>query len=459
MMKKLLLVAAGLLFIQLLFADIPTGYYNNAIGNGYVLKTQLYNIIKGHTSVSYNPSVWDAIYTTDVKPNGYVWDMYSDKPGGSPAYDYTLGDDQCGNYSGEGSCYNREHSFPKSWFDDASPMYTELFHVYPTDGYVNGKRSNFPFGEVGSASWTSTNGSKLGTSNYPGYSGTVFEPIDEYKGDFARTYFYMATRYENVISSWPGSAMLDGTNEQCYSDWALAMLIEWHENDPVSQKEIDRNDAVYAIQHNRNPFIDHPEYVNKIWGDGGNILPTISNIVITPTEPSATDIVGVSAIITDSDGSVSSAELHWGLSSGALSNNIAMSISSGDTFVTNSEIPVQEGGAVVYYEIKATDNNSEYAISSEYSYEVSTSIGIDYLSDNFISIYPNPTTGKVNFELKNTNKINALSIFNITGEKIIQINQLNNINYTIDLSNYPKGIYLVCVGNNEFNSVRKIILK
>ncbi len=254
----------------IIFASIPPGYYDTATGTGEALKTQLYNIIKGHTSKSYD-YLWTAFQTTDKKSNGKVWDMYSDVPGGTPPYEYTFVTDQCGNYGGEGECYNREHSFPKSWFNDASPMYTDLFHLYPTDGYVNGQRSNYPFGDVGSAYWTSQNGSKVGTCSDPGYSGTVFEPRDDFKGDFARTYFYMATRYENVIASWEtydsnGDAVLDGTSYPCFEQWAIDMLLAWHTADPVSAKETARNDAVHLIQGNRNPYIDHPEWVQAVWG-------------------------------------------------------------------------------------------------------------------------------------------------------------------------------------------------
>ena len=389
MMKRFLLVVLGILLIQSLFADIPAGYYDGATGDGYTLKTQLYNIINDHTSVSYTPGVWNAIYTTDKKANGYVWDMYSDVPGGSPAYDYTLGDDQCGNYSGEGSCYNREHSFPKSWFNDASPMYTELFHLYPTDGYVNGKRSNYPFGEVGSASWTSTNGSKLGTSDYPGYSGTVFEPIDEYKGDFARTYFYMATRYENIIAGWEnnnsnGDAVLNGTSDQVYEEWYLNLIIDWHNNDPVSQKELDRNDAVYAIQDNRNPFIDHPEYVAQIWGgEVSNNPPSVTDVTNSPTNPSSSETVNITATITDSDGTITNAELHWGLSSGSLSSTIIMSVSTGDTYTSNSDIPAQTDGITVYYEIEAIDDSSDVTTTSVHTYIVDNNPSITILSEDF----------------------------------------------------------------------------
>ncbi|NOU46100.1 MAG: T9SS type A sorting domain-containing protein [Bacteroidales bacterium] len=253
-----------------LFAQPPAGYYNNAEGlKGQELQLALYNIIKGHTSRTYG-DLWTDFQSTDKTQNGKVWDMYSDVPGGTPAYEYTFGSDQCGNYNGEGDCYNREHSWPKSWFNDATPMYTELFHLVPTDGYVNGKRSNYPFGEVGNASWTSTNGSKVGSCDFPGYSGTVFEPIDEYKGDFARGYFYMATRYQNVIAGWEnydsnGDAVMNGTSYPAFEVWTVNLLLAWHTSDPVSAKEIARNNAVYGIQHNRNPYIDHPEYAAYVW--------------------------------------------------------------------------------------------------------------------------------------------------------------------------------------------------
>jgi endonuclease I len=181
------------------------------------------------------------------------------------SYEYTLYDDQAGNYSKEGDVYNREHSWPQSFFNEASPMKTDLFHIYPTDGYVNGVRSNYPYGETDVPNYTSTNGSKRGYARSGlGYSGIVFEPIDEYKGDFARTYFYMSTRYYGEDGNWDNWPMADGVE---LKDWAVDMLLVWHRNDSVSTKEINRNDAVYALQNNRNPFIDNPEYVEYIWGD------------------------------------------------------------------------------------------------------------------------------------------------------------------------------------------------
>lgn len=254
----------------------PGTYYQGiTTQSGYSLKTALHNLIKNHTAQGYG-AIWtfyanhslDTYYDND----GTILDIYAEKPFGSDSYSYTKVTNQCGSYSGEGDCYNREHSFPKSWFGGKiEPMNSDIHHIFATDGFVNAKRSGFPYGEVASATFTSTNNSKLGSATSAlGYNGTVFEPIDEFKGDLARAQLYMATRYQNVISSWQtnstyGNAILDGSSNKVFETWQLNMLLRWHANDPVSQKEIDRNEAAYLHQGNRNPFVDHPEYVERIW--------------------------------------------------------------------------------------------------------------------------------------------------------------------------------------------------
>ena len=243
-------------------AQPPPGYYDPTYGlSGWSLKQALHDIIDGHTVLQYS-ALWTAFQTTDDRSDGYVWDMYSDDPGGTPPYLYTFGTDQCGAYSGEGDCYNREHSFPSDWFNDLPPMNTDLFHIYPTDGYVNQKRGNLPYGEVGGADWTSQNGTKTGPCIFPGYTGDVCEPIDAYKGDLARGYFYMLTRYAPEATAWSCDMLSAGD----FTPWAEALLLQWHTADPVSTKEVDRNNAIYALQDNRNPYIDHPEWAAAIWG-------------------------------------------------------------------------------------------------------------------------------------------------------------------------------------------------
>lgn len=241
--------------------SIPAGYYDGTAGlRGYALLVALHNIIKGHTSISYSATA-NAFRNTDKRPDGNVWDVYSDVPGGTPPYEFAFG--PLGSGGSEGIAYNREHSFPQSWFGGSNlPMYSDLWIVYPTDSKVNGMRGNYPYGRVGTASWTSLNGSKLGNCISTGYSGTCFEPIDGYKGDLARSTFYVSTRYFNEDSSWPGGG---STNKSQLLKWAADQYYAWSTADPVSWKERVRNGAIYEYQHNRNPFVDHPEFVSAIW--------------------------------------------------------------------------------------------------------------------------------------------------------------------------------------------------
>ncbi len=267
-------VALFTLFALNAYAQGPNDsgtYYQAADGKkGAELKTALCGIIYNRTERTYK-QLWTDFQTTDKKENGKVWDMYSN------LREMTFVTDQAGNYKKEGDVYNREHSWPNSWFGgEVQPMYTDLHHLYPTDGFVNNKRSNYAFGETNGESYKSANDfSKLGACTYPGYTGTVFEPNDDYKGDFARTYFYMVTCYEEKLPDWftnygtkeGVSQTIDGSKYPGLRDWQLEMLMKWTKNDPVSaDKETPRNNAVYTIQNNRNPFIDYPGLEEYIWG-------------------------------------------------------------------------------------------------------------------------------------------------------------------------------------------------
>jgi endonuclease I/chitodextrinase len=292
-MKKKLLILA-LLFSVFSFSQIPAGYYNTATGTGYTLKTQLYNIIKGHTDRGY-AGLWTT-YATSDRDNQYendntIIDMYSENPTGVDPYKYTYSTNQCGTYSVEGNCYNREHIIPQSVFNSSAPMVSDAHFITPTDGKVNGQRSNYPHGTVATATWTSLNGSKLGSSSVSGYTGTVFEPINEFKGDIARMYFYFATRYENTVASYP-FAMFNGTSNQVFTTAFLNMLLTWNTQDPVSAREIARNNAIYARQNNRNPYIDHPEYVQAIWNPTADTqAPTApASLVVTATTTSSVSL-------------------------------------------------------------------------------------------------------------------------------------------------------------------------
>jgi endonuclease I len=252
--------------------DSYTGYYQNASGKtGLALREALTTIIStGYKTKTYD-NLWSAYKVGDLRTDGTgaIWDIYSDNPTGKVPYLFQPGQNQCGSYTAEGGCYNREHTVPKSWFKEASPMVSDYLHILPTDGYVNGRRSNYPYGEVGTAKWTSANGSKLGSAKGSmGYSGTVFEPIDAYKGDVARIYFYFVTRYADRLSSFEGNGeeIFDSKSGKGLDKWTIDMLLRWSKADPVSAKERTRNDEAEAFQSNRNPYVDHPEFIEKIWG-------------------------------------------------------------------------------------------------------------------------------------------------------------------------------------------------
>ena len=248
---SLLITLTGVFASQ---AQIPAGYYDRLEGKcGAELKTAAYTIINPHTEISSYSDLPRYFQVTDVYPGSMRWwDMYSDIPLYAPSF----------------KGLNREHSFPKSWWGGSTsvPAYIDLNHLYPSEAAANQAKSNYPLGKVASASFN--NGVvKVGTpvEGQGGGSNKVFEPADEYKGDFARTYFYMVTCYQNM--TWSYLNMLQNNTYPTLSPWAMNLLLQWAEMDPVSEKEVERNEAVYRFQNNRNPFIDFPELANHIWGD------------------------------------------------------------------------------------------------------------------------------------------------------------------------------------------------
>ena len=262
MKKTLLLTVALLMALTTAWAQGPNGsgtYYQTADGlKGSALKTKLSSIISANITVVSYKGLYDAYKKTDTRPDGYVRDWYSN------ITNYRHGVDNKGNYSKEGDMYNREHSVPQSWFGDGN-IKSDIVHVLPTDGYVNNRRSNFPFGEVNSVSYQSANGyCKLGSCKTAGYNGTVFEPNDEIKGDIARIYFYMITRYESSCGGW-GNDVFTNTYPGL-TTWTLNMMMRWSKDDPVDEREKQRNNAVYEVQGNRNPYVDYPGLEEYTWG-------------------------------------------------------------------------------------------------------------------------------------------------------------------------------------------------
>ena len=301
-MKRLLFVLSlSLLVLSALAksvtpaASLPTYYADIQGKSGKALFDAVHVVAKvGYSSLGYS-GLWTAYKTTDVRDNGKIWDMYSD-------CSWTVGSDQCGGYSNECDCYNREHSIPKSWFGGSeSGPGCDIFQVVPTDGYVNNRRSNYAFGEVSSASYT-YDGAKLGsaknititggntiagnTGASVSCSGTVFEPRDEYKGDFARGYFGTMIKWANgdytAFTTGDGGKIFStnySTGAFGLTKYGVALLMKWHRQDPVSQKEIDRNNGIQQTQGNRNPFIDYPYLAEYIWGEKAGEVLDLSKLI------------------------------------------------------------------------------------------------------------------------------------------------------------------------------------
>ena len=279
---------------QVAYAANASSYYSTVdASSANSLFKSLVSIESKAKSGSY-AALWTIYRTAYKKSDGKIKDYYSD------ATSYTPGTNQCGSYSNEGDCYNREHSIPKSWWGGStSGQGADPFIVVPSDGKVNGMRSNYPFGEVSNATYTSKSGCKLGSGKMGSTSiGICFEPMDSVKGDFARIYFYSKVRWPNVnMTQEEGSTVFyssasSSTNYGLKED-AVTMFLKWCFNDPVDDWEMSVNDAIYSSSTygNRNPFIDHPEYACKIWGDTNDETKAICKNV-TPTNPDSGDTGG-----------------------------------------------------------------------------------------------------------------------------------------------------------------------
>ena len=365
MKQRYSLIAFLLVVTSLLWATAPNGYYTASTLDGKNtanLRSAFQTIItNGHSVVSYD-GLWTAYATTDINPStGKIWDMYSN-------CSFTLSTNQCGTYSAECDCYNREHSVPKSWWvGTTTTQYSDIIHLVPTDGYVNNRRSNYPFGEVGTVEYTSDNGSLLGTSDFAGYSGKVFEPIDEYKGDFARIYFYIATRYAGTCDSWTSGdgAVVFTSGGLSLTSYAANLFLAWSRQDPVSAKEIARNDAVYSVQNNRNPFIDFPGLEEYIWGNKTSQTFSVagSNVTIpTLSSPTSASISNTSAVLGGNissvgNGTITESGVFYSLTNG-FADGAGTKITGAATTTGAFTVPVSglSAGTTYYYKAFATNS-------------------------------------------------------------------------------------------------------
>ena len=472
---------------------IPEGYYLSAENKrDTLLKTALHNIIKGHIEFTYD-GVWLAFYDLDIRPEcagveippgerPSVWDIYTDRPGclpdsnlctsavnppgpcyGFKAYRVGYGqqggidDKGCGT---EGCSYNREHSFPKSWWNNSGTGYTQhndLHHLLPTDRGVNTWHNNFPYGEVAVPlpNRTSANGSKLGACTYPfpgGYTGTAFEPIDEYKGDLARNYFYMATRYENEFDVWgsynDAKPMLAGNKYPGYKPWAVSMLLKWHRQDPVSKKEKDRNNTIYSMyQKNRNPYIDHPELAEFIWGDSvGRAWKVPSDTVPIITKP---DTFYTVAFDARGGSSVPPQQVKRG----SLAAQPASPARKDYTFEKWVADTVSKAAWNFSASVIICDTTL-YATWTRDTIPDTPFTAVGKIEDVEFSLFPNPNAGEFTILLHSGEEPTAVEVYS-TGGTLYPCTSIGERRYRVSA---PSGLYVVRVVTHRGSGVRKFQL-
>jgi len=263
------------------WAGVPKDYYKNADGKKCAeLKAAMHEIISTATMLEYGGGAgrtWSGFYQTDRMDNGQVRDRYS--------YEVFYFDSSASAQSATApNGMNIEHSFPKSWWGGSkNQAYRDLFNLMPCEININTKKSNYAMGLVTQV--TAENGcTKVGHGpTTGGKNAWLWEPADEWKGDFARSYFYMVTAYQHFTWTSNGLDMLQNDTWPTLQRWAYELLLEWNRQDPVDDIEIERNEAVYQIQGNRNPFVDYPNLAEYIWGDS-------TEYVFSIDDPGALDL-------------------------------------------------------------------------------------------------------------------------------------------------------------------------
>jgi len=444
----------------------PTGYYNNASGKSCAaLKTALTSIITtGHNPKSYS-NLWNQYPISDIKPRtigtgstNVIYDIYSSKPGGVDPYQFTPNTNQCGTYNSEGDCYNREHSVPLSWFNgntgNNGPA-TDYLHIYPTDGHVNGKRASFMYGEVASVNTLLQNGSKLGSSANAGFTGLVFEPIDSFKGDVARSFLYFVTRYENDMTTFAtnvdAAQSFDASTFPSVKINYLKLMLKWSNLDPVSSKEKARNNAAYTYQGNRNPYIDHPEYVDLVWN---GTCPGLSALPV--------DIIYFSGKL---DGNL--LNLNWEVGAEINVHYYEVERSFNGTYFTNintisaiglhnytfTDLTENIRGRRVYYRIKKVDNDGKFSFSDLFTIHLP-------LNTKF-TVYPNPVKNNLVLRLNNnTTSVMPLQITDLAGRVLINRKVVaNNGLVSLNVNSLNIGTYIVKLAINDEVLTTKIVVE
>ena len=286
MRKFLCFILATVAFAAVAHAAVPLEYYAALNGKKKEnLKSAIHGAIQAKKVLSYGSgagATWAGFYITDRMENDEVCDRYSN--------DHRYFKSPTSAVNG----MNIEHSFPKSWWGGATNnAYKDLFNLMPCEQQINSYKSNYAMGVVTNVK--NENGcTKVGTgTTKAGTTKNLWEPADRWKGDFARGYMYMATTYSNFTWSGEGLTMLQKGDYPTLQPWAYELLLKWSREDPVDDIEIARNEAVYGIQGNRNPYVDFPNLAEYVWGDSTALAFNVATTVkagaatgdITPVDP------------------------------------------------------------------------------------------------------------------------------------------------------------------------------
>lgn len=459
----------------------PAGYY--AAANALTcqnLKTALRNIITpGQVSFSYGSlddtqmPIVDTIRSDDGA-SAIIWDIYTNNPIGPEPFTFNSGQNPSGGFcvgstpGSEGGCWNKEHTFPRSWFKLGGSAYqqpteADLFIVRPADSKINGNRGNIPYSQVGSTTYQfPTSGSypgypmppnpvldKIGASNFPGVTAaSAFEPYDGVKGDVARSYFYVLTRYQNELANWVTlngasgiTTAVDGTtNGGIYPSFQLSylyMMYTWHILDPVDQKEKYRNDLVYTQQYNRNPFIDNPDYVALVWQCTGVLPVTILDFTGTMMNESVL--------------------LNWTATQETRFRNYNIQRSTdgvnfytigsveGKNLSTYSYLDKQLPNAgVAYYRLQMVDIDGK---------AVTSKVVIIRLKENYfdVQVFPNPAADQVSISLSRPlTQVGQLSLSDISGRIVMKQNiPSNQKTIALDAVKLAAGRYFISIISNS----------
>ncbi|CAN5736922.1 hypothetical protein BH11BAC4_BH11BAC4_13860 [soil metagenome] len=472
--KNILLVLFACSVLISTAQNIPPGYYSAATGLSCgPLKTALSNIITaGQFTLSYGQldnnqmPIVDTIRTDDGT-GSMIWDIYSNNNTGPEPYFFNSTQTYPGGFCGattptiDGTCWNKEHTFPKAWFASAYPAYADLYIVRPTDYRLNAKRVNAPYATVGSPTYQfPTAGTypvypmppnpvldKLGPSNATAVTIPVaWEPSDAVKGDLARGYFYILTRYENDLAGWVTAnngtgieKVVDAANP-VYPSFNLAyltMMFNWHIADPVDAKEINRNDLIYTQQNNRNPYIDHPEYVALAWQCTGVIPVTVTDFVAQKNN--AAVLLKWYATFETSfkkfeiERSTDAANFN---KIGEVEGRNLANYSFDDDNLPNR--------AIVYYRLKMID------IDGRFTYSKTIAIRLNNNFSNAL-VYPNPTAGKLTIKLLEELASNSvLQVTDITGRKVKEAHiSGGRFSIELDVRALPEGRYFIRIFNSS----------